>query len=48
MSKETIVHSFDLFREVKKKEKENKAKGPVDLKSLRQKLNKANKKNRTP
>lgn len=47
--KDIIKHDFEMFREaVKIVKKENKARGPVDLKELRKQLHELNKKNRKP
>lgn len=44
----TMVDQFNLMLEIKKKAKENKARGPVDIKALRQEMADKNRKNRLP
>jgi hypothetical protein len=46
--KKTMIDQFKAFTEPKGKIKVNKAKGPPDLKDLRQTVNSWNKENRKP
>lgn len=46
--KKTMIDQFNKFTENKGKVKENKAKGPIDVKALRQTVNNWNKDNRKP
>lgn len=46
--KKTMIDQFNKFTGEKGKTKVNKAKGPVDIKDLRQTVNSWNKENRKP